>query len=152
MARLPVSVCMISGAEAHRISRALESVSDWAGEVLVVLNEEVQDGTDRICTERGAQVFREPWKGYVAQKNAVAAKASYPWILALDADEEVPAALWEEIAMTLQNPELNGPYEAFEFPRCSFYCGRWIRHGDWYPDRVVRLWRKGAAREFECFI
>ena len=137
---------MISGAEAHRIGRALESVSDWASEVLVVLNEEVQDGTEEICEARGAKVFRENWKGYAAQKNSAVEKASCPWILALDADEEVPPALWKEIAEAIENAELNRAYTAFEFPRCSYYCGRWIRHGDWYPDRVSRLWRKGSAR------
>jgi len=136
---------MISGAEARRIDRALQSVADMAGEVIVVLNEEVRDGTDALCTARGAKVFREPWKGYVGQKNSAAEKAACPWILSLDADEEVPQALWAEIAAVLNDPAKSQPYAAFEFPRCSWYCGRWIRHGDWYPDRVTRLWRKGSA-------
>ena len=136
---------MISGAEQHRIGRALASVSDWATEILVVINEEVRDGTDLVCESWGAKVFREPWKGYVAQKNSVTEKASCPWILGLDADEEVPLKLWTEIATVLQSPEFNRRYAAFSFPRCSYYCGRWIRHGDWYPDRVLRLWRKGSA-------
>ena len=145
MARLPVSVCMISGAEAQRIGRALESVSDRASEVIVVLNEDVHDGTDTLCEARGAKVFREPWKGYVAQKNSAAEKASCPWILSLDADEEVPPVLWAEIAAVIGDPARNRPYAAFKFPRCSYYCGRWIRHGDWYPDRCIRLWKKGYA-------
>jgi glycosyltransferase involved in cell wall biosynthesis len=97
MTRLPVSVCLISGAEAHRIGRALASVSGWASEVLVVLNEEVNDGTDILCEEQGAKVFRERWKGYVAQKNSVADKAVGPWILSLDADEEVPASVGSDM-------------------------------------------------------
>jgi glycosyltransferase involved in cell wall biosynthesis len=145
MAKLPVSVCMISGAEAGRIGRALQSVSDRAGEVIVVLNEEVRDGTDTVCGDRGAKVYREPWRGFVAQKNSAAEKATCPWILSLDADEEVPPALWAEIAAVLDDLNKNRPYAAFDFPRCSWYCGRWIRHGDWYPDRVIRLWRKGSA-------
>jgi glycosyltransferase involved in cell wall biosynthesis len=145
MAKLPISVCMISGAEAGRIGRALQSVSERAAEVIVVLNDEVRDGTDTLCEAQGAKVFREPWRGYVAQKNSAADKASSPWILSLDADEEVPPALWAEIAAMLDDPDKNRSYAAFEFPRCSWYCGRWIRHGDWYPDRVVRLWRKGSA-------
>jgi hypothetical protein len=55
----------------------------------------------------------------------------------------VPPALAAEIAEVLSAPA--APHAAYEFPRCTFYCGRWIRHGDWYPDRVLRLWRKGAA-------
>lgn len=137
---------MISGAEVNRIGRALASVTGWATEIVVVLNEEVQDGTEQLCLARGAKVFREPWKGYVAQKNSAAEKAGCAWILSLDADEEVPEPLRKEIGLTLENPELNRAYAGFDFPRCSFYCGRWIRHGDWYPDRVLRLWRKGSAR------
>ncbi len=135
---------MISGAEAPRIGRALESVVGFASEVIVVLNAEVADGTDRIAAEHGAKVFREPWKGFIAQKNSVAKKATQEWLLNLDADEVVPPALAEEIARVVSAP--TAPHVACEFPRCSFYCGRWIRHGDWYPDRVVRLWKRGAAR------
>ena len=63
---------MISGAEASRIGRALASVAGWAAEIIVVLNEEVADGTDRIAAEHGAKVFREPWKGFIGQKNSAA--------------------------------------------------------------------------------
>jgi glycosyltransferase involved in cell wall biosynthesis len=143
MKKLPISVCMISGAEAHRIGRALASVSDWATEIIVVLNEEVRDGTDEIAKKHGALVYREPWKGFVGQKNSAAEKASQPWLLGLDADEEVPANLKDEIEAAISTA--NGP-AAYAFPRCTFYCGRWIRHGDWYPDRVLRLCKKGAAR------
>ena len=144
MKKLPVSVCIVSGAEARRIGRALASVADWAGEIIVVLNEEVHDGTEEICVRHGAKVFREPWKGFVGQKNSAAAKATAPWLLNLDADEAVTPELAAEIAAVVSAPgEMCAVYE---FPRCTFYCGRWIRHGDWYPDRVRRLWRRGAAR------
>src|SRR5208337_1592719 len=81
---LPVSVCLISGSEAGRIRRTLASVAGWAAEIHVVLNEEVRDGTDRVAAEFGAHVFREPWKGYAAQKNSAAQKAGQAWILSLD--------------------------------------------------------------------
>jgi glycosyltransferase involved in cell wall biosynthesis len=142
--RLPLSVCMVSGAEAHRIGRALASVADWAGEILIVLNQEAADGTEEIALRHGAKVFREPWKGFVGQKQSVAEKATQPWLLNLDADEVVPPALAKEIATVVGASD--GPHAAYQFPRCTFYCGRWIRHGDWYPDRVLRLWRRGAAR------
>lgn len=141
---LPVSVCVISGPEARRIGRALESVADWAAEIIVLLNEDVADGTDEIARRYGARVFREPWKGFIGQKNSVAQKAGQPWLLNLDADEVVTPELAREITATLGNSAL--PHAAYEFPRCTFYCGRWIRHGDWYPDRVLRLWRGGSAR------
>lgn len=145
MTTLPISVCMIAGAEAGRIRRALDSVVGWTAEIVVVLNEDVADGTDQIAESAGARVFREPWKGYIGQKNSVAAKAQQPWLLGLDADEEVSNALREEIVSTLTTPAAREPFAAFSFPRCSRFCGRWIRHGDWYPDRTVRLWRRGKA-------
>src|SRR5580693_2260307 len=134
---------MISGAEAHRIGKALASVAGWTSEIVIVLNEEVSDGTDSLAAAFGAKIYREPWRGFVAQKNSVALKAGCPWILGLDADEIVPEKLREEIAALFsgQNPA----EAAFRFPRCTHYCGRWIRHGDWYPDYVTRLWRKDAA-------
>jgi glycosyltransferase involved in cell wall biosynthesis len=144
MNRLPISVCIVSGAEALRIKPALESVANWTSELVVVLNAEVTDGTDQVAAGYGAKIHREPWKGFIGQKNSAAEKASQPWLLNLDADERVSPALAQEIASLFRAPNL--PHPAYEFPRCTFYCGRWIRHGDWYPDRVRRLWRKGAAR------
>jgi glycosyltransferase involved in cell wall biosynthesis len=146
MKKLPISVCMISAAEAHRIGRSLRSVADWTSEVIIVLNPEVADGTDRIASEFGARIYREPWKGFVGQKNSAADKATQPWILGLDADEVVPASLRSELENTLNDTGGAQSASAFSFPRCTFYCGRWIRHGDWYPDRVTRLWKKDAAR------
>lgn len=143
--KLPLSVCLISGAEAHRIGKALASVQEWADEIIVVLNEEVRDGTDTLAEQHGAKVFREPWKGYIAQKNSAAQKASQPWILGLDADEVVSPPLQAEIRRLFETRGENSAVAAYDFPRCTFYCGRWIRHGDWYPDRGVRLWQKDRA-------
>jgi hypothetical protein len=136
---------MISGAEAHRIGRALESVAEWAAEIIVVLNADVVDATDQIAAKHGAKVFREPWKGHVAQKNSAAEKASQDWILGLDADEVISAELRQEIERLLADGSQAKGVAAFSFPRLSWYCGRWIRHGDWYPDRQTRLWRRGQA-------
>ena len=136
---------MIAGAEAGRIRKALDSVSGWAGEVVAVINEEVADGTDRIAAEGGARAFREPWKGHIAQKNSAAEKAAQPWILGLDADEVVSPELAAEIRQIFAAPEKLASFAAFSFPRCTCYCGRWIRHGDWYPDRKIRLWRRGQG-------
>ena len=108
---------MIAGAEAPRIGRALTSVADWAGEIIVVMNEDVADGTDTIAASFGAKTFREPWKGHVAQKNSAASKAISPWVLGLDADEEVSPSLRSEIIAVIQRPK--GPHAAYQFPRCS---------------------------------
>ena len=145
MSPLPLSVCLISGAESARIGRALESVKGLAGEVIVVLNEEVQDGTEEICLRYGARVFREPWKGHIGQKNSAAQKATQPWILGLDADEVLSVKLQEEIRSLAADPARWEAHTAYSFPRLTAFCGRWIRHGDWYPDRQTRLWRSGRA-------
>ncbi len=145
MSPLPLSVCLISGAEASRIGRALDSVSGMASEVIVVLNEDVRDGTEEICRQRGAQVFREPWKGHIAQKNSAAQKASQPWILGLDADEALSLELREEMQSLFSDGPRLAAHAAFSFPRLTAFCGRWILHGDWYPDRQTRLWRAGQA-------
>ena len=145
MERLPVSVCMVSGAEAHRIGPALRSVADWAGEILVVLDDRADDETGAIVERAGGTVFREPWKGFVGQKNSVFAKATQSWLLNLDADEVVSPALQDELRSLFSDPSRLKQFAAFSFPRCTQYCGRWIRHGDWYPDRVLRLCRRGRA-------
>ena len=135
---------MIAGNEASRIRRALESVAGWTSEIIVVLNDDVSDGTDKIASEFGAKISREPWAGFIAQKNSAAAKTSQPWILNLDADEAVSPELRSEIFRSFE-AGADG-CAAFGFPRCTFYLGRWIRHGDWYPDRCTRLWRRGRAQ------
>ena len=146
MKKLPVSVCLISGAEAHRIGRALASVADWAAEIIVVLNEEVADGTDEIARQHGAKVHREPWKGHIAQKNSAAGKATQDWILGLDADEAVSPELRAELEALFADPTRLGQMTAYDFPRMTRFAGKWIRHGDWYPDRQTRLWRRGKAQ------
>jgi len=141
MSKLPISVCIVSGAEAHRIGRALESVAGWVSEIIVVVDDRTQDGTEKVVEEFGGKVFREPWKGFIGQKNSATEKASQPWLLGLDADEAVSARLRTELHQLFQdNPDRSN---AYSMPRCSFYLGRWIRHGDWYPDRCTRLWRRG---------
>ena len=97
MTKLPISVTMISGAEESRIGRALESVTGWTSEIVVVLNEEVRDGTAEIARKYNARIFPEPWKGYVGQKASAAKKAGQEWLLGLDADEVVSPELREEM-------------------------------------------------------
>lgn len=141
---LPLSLCFISGAEEARIGRALRSVAGLGAEIVVVLNEEVQDGTETICREHGARVFRHPWGGFQVQKNRAQDHATQPWVLQLDADEEVSPELRAQVQQFF-----TGDHERFagaSFPRKVWFLGRWITHGDWYPDRVLRLYRRDAGR------
>ncbi|MBU6409754.1 MAG: glycosyltransferase family 2 protein [Verrucomicrobia bacterium] len=145
MERLPISVCMIAGNEARRIRRALESVAGWTSEIVVVIDDKVTDGTGKIAESYGAKVFSQPWNGHSAHRNFAAEQATQSWLLGLDADEEVSHKLRGEIISAVARLETDSP-DAYSFPRCTLFCGRWIRHGDWYPDRKVRLWRRGRAK------
>jgi glycosyltransferase involved in cell wall biosynthesis len=144
MRKLPVSVCLVSGAEAQRIGRALKSVADWTSEIVVVLNQEVTDGTAEIAAQFGARVIRHPWQGFRDQKNLALTYAQQPWVLALDADEEVSPALREEIARFFHGQHQHAV--GASFPRKVWFLGRWITHGDWYPDRVLRLFRRDQGK------
>ena len=146
MNQLPIAVCMVSGAEVERIGRALESVAGWTSEIVVVLNAEVRDGTEELARKYGAKVFREPWKGYLAQKQSAAAKCTQPWLFNLDADEEVSPELRQELLDWFSRPAKLQAYAALSCPRLSWFSGRWMRHGDWYPDRLTRFWLAGRGR------
>ncbi len=144
MTKLPISVCMISGAEAARIGRSLESVAGWTEEIVIVLNEEVRDGTEEIALKYGAKIRRRPWAGFLDQKNRALDGATQPWVLALDADEVVSPELRTSIEkfFTGDHERFAGAY----FARKVWFLGRWITHGDWYPDHVLRLFRTGQGR------
>jgi glycosyltransferase involved in cell wall biosynthesis len=146
MTRLPISVCIVAGNEAHRIRPALDSVKDWTAEIILAIDDKVTDGTDKVAETCGAKVFSQSWRGHAAHRNFASARATQPWLLALDADEVVSDPLRDEIIAAFQNHGHATPPAAYSFPRLSFFGGRWIRHGNWYPDRKVRLWRKEAGQ------
>jgi glycosyltransferase involved in cell wall biosynthesis len=147
MTKLPISVCIIAGNEAQRIRRALDSVADWVAEIVVVTDDKVTDGTGRIAESYGAKVYCRSWEGHAVHRNFASEKATQPWLFALDVDEVVSPALREEIAGAVSNAGASPDAPAaYGFPRCTFYCGRWIRHGNWYPDRKIRIWRREAGR------
>jgi len=136
-----VSVTIISKNEAHNIGECVSSAT-WASEIVVV-DQFSEDGTAEIASRLGAKVFQEPWHGYARQKNIAISKAKGPWILSLDADERVTALLRDEIRDTLSNEkEFRGYYIA----RKNFFCGQWIRHGGWYPDYTLKLFKKHNGR------
>ncbi len=137
---MSLSVVIITLNEEANLPRTLQSVK-WADEI-VVLDSGSTDGTREIAESFHAKVFVEPWTGFAAQKNSALSKANTDWVLSLDADEEVETALGQEIRELLnKNPDESG----FWVPRRNFFLGRWIRHGGFYPDRKLRLFRRGAG-------
>jgi glycosyltransferase involved in cell wall biosynthesis len=146
MTRLPISVCLVAGNEAHRIRPALDSVKGWTSEIILAVDDKVTDGTDKIAETYGAKIFSQPWRGHAAHRNFASAHATQPWLLAIDADEVVSEKLRDEICAAFRRHSFHPQPAAYSFPRLSFFGGRWIRHGNWYPDRKVRLWRKDAGQ------
>ena len=138
---MKLSVCIICLNEEQNIKHCLESAS-WADE-LIVIDAGSQDRTIEIARQFSNMVFHRPWTGYVDQKNFALSKANGDWILSLDADEVVSPGLREEILTIIHQPsEKNG----FRIPRLSFYQNRWIRHSGFYPDKQLRLFKRGHGR------
>ena len=141
MVCLSLSVVIITLNEEANLARTLPSVA-WADEI-VILDSGSTDRTRAVAESFHAKFFVEAWKGFAAQKNSALEKASGEWILALDADEEVEPALADEIRQAIAaNPSAAG----FWIPRKNYFLGRWIRHGGFYPDRKLRLIRRGAGQ------
>ncbi len=136
-----LSVAVVAKNEAANLARTLASVT-WAQEI-VLIDSGSTDETMEIARSFGAKVFEEPWRGYGGQVNAAIDKCTCPWILNLDADEEVSPELAESIQRLLQTEP---PLRAYTVPRVNLIFGRWMRHGGLYPDRKLRLFRQGAAR------
>lgn len=137
---LSLSVVIITLNEEANLARTLASVA-WADEI-IVLDSGSTDRTREVAESFQANFFVEPWKGFAAQKNSALRKASGDWVLSLDADEEVEPALGQEIQQVLAlGPSANG----FWISRKNFFLGRWIRHGGFYPDPKLRLFRRGTA-------
>ena len=136
-----LSVVLITLNEAANLPRTLKSVS-WAQEIVVV-DSGSTDATVEIAQRAGARVFEEPWKGFASQKNSAIDHASGEWLLSLDADEEVSPELMREIQALLASEP---PFKAYRIPRLNHFLGRPLRHGGYWPDPKLRLFRSGAAR------
>ena len=168
---MTLSVVIITYNEEANLGRTLESVkplvSDGKGEIIVV-DSGSTDRTVEIAKSFGAKVFVEEWRGYAAQKNSAIDKAEGDWILSLDADEEVSAELAEELTgfnsdgsvfrkaktnewcLTMDSAArsdvLKGKPSGFLLSRKNFFLGRWIKHGGFWPDPKLRLFRRGAGQ------
>lgn len=140
---MKISLCLITLNEEANLPRCLSSCADLADEI-VILDSGSTDGTADIARQFGARFEHQDWLGYVGQKNKVLSLVGHKWVFSLDADEELSPALREEVR-ELKRHQPADELSGFSMPRCVLYEGRWIRHGDWYPDRLVRLFRRDRA-------
>ena len=142
---MKISFCLITLNEEKNLPRCLKSCADLADEI-VVLDSGSMDATEKIAREFGARFERQDWPGYIGQKNKVLSLATHEWIFSLDADEELSPELHDEIRLLKSTGKTGDDVSGFDMPRCVLYEERWIRHGDWYPDRLVRLFRHSHGR------
>jgi glycosyltransferase involved in cell wall biosynthesis len=134
---IPLSVAIITRDEAENLPGCLQSVA--FADQIVVVDSGSRDETVPIAAAAGCDVFSEAWCGFGPQKQLAVDRCRNDWVLILDADERLPP----ETAAAIQKivgspPEADG----YSFPRKNYFQGRWIRHAGWWPDRVVRLFRK----------
>jgi len=135
-----LSAVVITHNEALNIQRCLQSLK-FCDEIIVV-DSQSSDATRSLAQTFTPHVHSRAWKGYSDQKNHATQLAQGDWVLSIDADEEVTEALREEIQLLL---ERSTPHAAFSMPRKTIHFGRWIRHGGWYPNRLVRLFKKNEG-------
>ena len=137
---MPLSVAIITRNAASQLERCLASVA-FAEEVVVV-DSGSTDGTVELAARHGARVVRKEWLGFGAQKQFAVDAASHDWVLCLDADECLSPELHESIVAELKAPR----GFVYSIPRRNRFLGRWLKHGEGYPDWNVRLFHRGHAR------
>lgn len=141
--RFDLSAVIITLNEERHLGPCLDSLR-WVGEIVVV-DAGSTDRTRDLAEAAGARVLLREWPGYGAQKNFGFDQARGEWLLIVDADERVSGALAQEIQARLADETL-GAHAAYDVPRQNYFFGQWLRWGGAYPDRQVRLIRRGAAR------
>jgi glycosyltransferase involved in cell wall biosynthesis len=134
-----ISTVVITKNEERNLPRCLASVRSFSQEVVVV-DSGSTDGTIEVATRAGARVIPQEWLGYGPQKQFALEQARSPWVLSIDADEEVSPELAAELG------RLDFSADGYFVARRVWYLGRWIRHGTWNPDWVLRLFRRDRAR------
>jgi glycosyl transferase family 2 len=136
-----LSVVIICFNEEKNIGRCIDSVKAVADEILI-LDSHSTDHTVAIAVSKGAIVKQEDFKGFIQKKNKAVELASYDYVLSLDADETLSPLLSDSICKAKK--KFDRP--AYRMNRCSSYCGKFIRHGSWYPDTKVRLFDRRNAK------
>ena len=137
---MTLSIAIVSLNEEANLDRTLESVK-WADEIIVV-DSGSTDRTCEIARQYGAKVVLEPWRGYAAQKNFAIEHCTKTWVLSLDADEEISSDLAREIRNAISDPNA---MDGYRMPRLNLFLGRELRHGGFYPDPKLRLFRRGMG-------
>lgn len=136
-----LSLVVIAFNESRNIERCLNSAKAICSE-MVVVDSGSTDNTVELAQAFGARVVHQPFLGYIEQKNFAISQASSTWVLSLDADEELDEELMRSIQTELQNPR----HSAYSMNRVTQLGSQWIRHGGWYPDRKIRLFKKGYGQ------
>lgn len=136
----PISAVIITFNEERNIERCLKSLEGVVDEI-VVLDSFSQDKTEEICKKYRVHFFQHTFDGHIQQKNRAITHARFPHVLSLDADEALDSTLRDSILRAKEDFGKAG----FYMNRLTNYCGHWVRHCGWYPDRKLRLWdsRKG---------
>ena len=148
MEKIPLSVAIITKNEEENLRLCLQSIT-FARQIVVV-DSGSTDATLAIAAEFGCEIYREGWLGFGPQKQLAIDKCHEPWILVLDADERIPRETEEAIKTIITNPTVREA--GFSFPRKNYFQGRWIKHAGWWPDRIIRLFRKEAGRMTEASV
>jgi glycosyltransferase involved in cell wall biosynthesis len=137
-----LSVVIITFNEERNIGDCLASVKEVADEIIVV-DSLSTDSTKSICNSYNVRWVENPFPGHIEQKNLAASLALFSHVLSLDADERLSDYLRKTI---LQEKKTGLPAAGYTMNRYNNYCGQWIRHGGWYPERKLRLWKKDYGK------
>ncbi|AUP81069.1 glycosyltransferase family 2 protein [Flavivirga eckloniae] len=135
---IKVSGVIITYNEEEHLEKCLKSLVDVVDEIVVV-DSFSTDRTLEICEAFNVVLIQNKFEGYIEQKNYALSRAKYDYILSLDGDEALSDTLKESILKAKENWEFDGYY----CNRLNNYCGQWIKHSDWYPDKKLRLFKKG---------
>jgi len=142
-ARPKLSVCIIACNEERDLPRCLASVA-FADEIVVIVDDRSKDATEKLAAEAGAKVILRAYDGNIEQKNFALDQVLGEWVLALDADEALSDPLAVELKAFLARPASG--VAGMQINRVTWHLGRWIRHGEFFPDWQLRVFRNGAGR------
>ena len=137
---IKISAVIITYNEEEHLKKCLSSIVDIVDEIVVV-DSFSTDTTPEICKQFNVKFIQQEFLGYIEQKNYAVSLANYDYILSLDGDE----ALSEALKTSILNVKSNWQYDGYFCNRLNNYCGQWIRHSDWYPDKKLRLFKKNSG-------